>query len=447
MIKPQWKRRWRAVVLISIAGCLLAFLLGRQIALLSRAVQTMTGTMEHTENIGNATQNESNATQATQATNPLHDRQHYQHIIDIQSSTHPVQAAGKWIYQPQQAIHYTPEHLQCLDQEPQGNCYRPPDPQAEPRAFQMYQEHMVTRNPHATSTENPSDPYIWQANDPAYQTFWDPTKLTPNSSSSLLVNRTIYLIGDSLMRQWAKVLRCELIHILHFSTQQADQTIVYKWSRPGLRRFPLKNLQERAQGRDIIVYNIGLHTARTHYPDSNDSDRSNKKNESTSTSRAGNQTTTGAGGTTPPTWQQVSRKYVTRLAEKKRYGTMISPRQVIYRTTTARFFPRGVADFNSTKGFHVGATEPRHTARWEDYGGIYHVEPRQTIHDMHTLMDLQATVQVLDTATPTLARADATYDAVHVCLPGPMTTWSRMLYHRLWELEQHDDENRIVFAE
>ena len=42
----------------------------------------------------------------------------------IHNSMYPVEQAGKWVYKPGiQAIHPSPDHLICLDQERQGNCH------------------------------------------------------------------------------------------------------------------------------------------------------------------------------------------------------------------------------------------------------------------------------------------------------------------------------------
>jgi hypothetical protein len=47
------------------------------------------------------------------------------------------------------------------------------------------------------------------------------------------------------------------------------------------------------------------------------------------------------------------------------------------------------------------------------------------------MVGTQSNFSVLDVPKLILARADASFDGTHFCMPGPINEWSRMLYYRI----------------
>ena len=67
------------------------------------------------------------------------------------------------------------------------------------------------------------------------------------------------------------------------------------------------------------------------------------------------------------------------------------------------------------------------SAEWALYGGNSPVQPEQNL----MALDILGNMSIMDVSPMMLARADATFDGVHFCLPGPIDSWSHMLYYRI----------------
>jgi hypothetical protein len=140
------------------------------------------------------------------------------------------------------------------------------------------------------------------------------------------------------------------------------------------------------------------------------------------------------------------------------YTHKIPSHHIFFRTTSVRHFLVGKGDWDTaqTTGFQAGGIAPNMTATWSMYGGKDPIQPTQnllaldvlfpprnesTIKHHHDNDDNNDTFNhhhhnhplggVLDTSPMTLARADASFDGLHFCLPGPMDYWSQMLYYRM----------------
>lgn len=221
--------------------------------------------------------------------------------------------------------------------------------------------------------------------------------------------RTIYLIGDSLTRQWSKVMQCELEHVLGLSPQEAASKVRWTRCNSDLRRqkSQIKKFLRDATANDVVVFNFGHHVGMNAGED----------------------------------WKA---KYADIIEYSRTFDFGPMPRSnVFFRTTSVRHFLAGYGDWNTD--FTAGNTAPDMQAEWQTYGGNQPELPDQNLIALSTLLsdrggndgpdgngdEGNGSFQILDTSPMMLARGDATYDGSHFCLPGPTEFWSRMLYLRL----------------
>jgi len=110
----------------------------------------------------------------------------------------------------------------------------------------------------------------------------------------------------------------------------------------------------------------------------------------------------------------------------------IPDHHIFFRTTTVRHFLALKGDWN-TEHSEAGGIAPDATAHWSWYGGNSPEQPKQNLLVLEVFLGNHTArrFQVLDTAAMMLSRADSSFDENHVCLPGPMDFWSRMLYYRI----------------
>jgi hypothetical protein len=156
----------------------------------------------------------------------------YEVYSHIHKATFSACMAGQWVYEPSQTFASSPEYLQCLDQELQGNCH---DPSAwektnfEPAKLR-HQSLLKNAVHNSPGILKGSDPWAWQSNLSNYKV------VTYNNHeheqyrkriSTILSNRTIYLVGDSLTRQWGQTMRCEIMHILGKSNEMANKIVPF----------------------------------------------------------------------------------------------------------------------------------------------------------------------------------------------------------------------------
>jgi len=78
-------------------------------------------------------------------------------------SPFPSIAAGQWVYHPEQAKHPSTQHLQCLNQERQGNCHNMATKHARPKQGLINATHKghIENSPGMFQA---MDPYVWESN-------------------------------------------------------------------------------------------------------------------------------------------------------------------------------------------------------------------------------------------------------------------------------------------
>jgi hypothetical protein len=249
-----------------------------------------------------------------------------------------------------------------------------------------------------------SDPWMWHSDLEEY-------KMVPYGKNNqdiyrerirkLLLHpegRTIYFVGDSLTRQWQHSMKCEIIHVLGISDQKAEKIIRYLRLHGGFEH-KLKlygSFFTKATERDYVVFNFGHHVGKKLGVD----------------------------------WEQ---KYTDILQEAMMvdFGK-IPDNHIFFRTTSVRHFLRGMGDWN-TQSSQAGAREPNMNDVWSKFGGASPELPDQNLIAFDAFLGntTNKTIRILDTSPMMLARADATFDGSHFCLPGPMESWSRMLYYQI----------------
>jgi len=320
----------------------------------------------------------------------------------------PVKQAGEWVYKLGiQAIHPSRDHLICLDQERQGNCHdedswKKSNDTAKQTRHTSMKGNKIKNSPGILSA---NDPWVWQSQLPQYCALSneDPVKYVALVRKALH-NRTIYLVGDSLTRQWSQAMRCELIHVLGVSSKEADERVQYVKVHTSLSKNVRPSTFDKTTKRDYVVFNLGHHV----------------------------------GWKLGSNWTEPYRE-ILKEALTFPFGR-IPDSNIFFRTTTVRHFHSGAGDWD-TESSESGSMEPKMHGKWSFYGGNKPEQPTQNLIAFEVFLDpLQhknstRRVQILDTSPMMLARGDATFDGSHFCLPGPMEYWSRMLYHRLLQHE------------
>jgi hypothetical protein len=338
------------------------------------------------------------------------------HLMGVHKARFPSLAAGQWIdpTSPSGKKHpllpsggatknrYTEAHLECLAVEHQGNCYNQSAlTQKEGKINIRLNGMRAGTLQNSPGILNANDPWVWVSEDPAYKVIdYDDTDLI----RSVVENRTIYLVGDSLTREWSQQMRCEFAHNLGLSEDAVQyQKGGFSAAPPSQLRIWL--LLENATARDYLIFNFGHHL-----------DPAKPGMEHT--------------------WR---RKYVNTM--KGFLSLSFAPipsSHVFFRTTSVRHFLFEQGDWNTNSSI-FGALQPNNVAGWGDYGGNHPAQPLQNLIGISMVLN-QSNYGILDTSPLMLSRADATFDGSHFCLPGPHEFWSRMLYYRI--LQHMQDEQK-----
>ena len=254
----------------------------------------------------------------------------------LHTSDYPALAAGEWVQKPDDdsGIYISQDHLQCLDHERQGNCHD--TPQDSSWRSEEDREHKILNSPGILKG---NDPWVWQSSNPLYD-------VMSSDNAEVYVGRvravlesigTIYLVGDSLTRQWHKVMQCELIHVLGFSEEDAEQKVIFMQRMGRERMDSIHNSIKSAVTRDdIVVINIGHHVG----------------------SKLGKD------------WRP---KYATLLKQLMEFDYGIPRTNIFFRTTSVRHYLSGEGDWYGK--FKAGNTEPDMHAKWSTYGGDTHELP------------------------------------------------------------------------
>lgn len=230
---------------------------------------------------------------------------------------------------------------------------------------------------------------------------------------SIVANRTIYLIGDSVTRQWMQEMLCEYTHILGLS--EAEEAIRFRWysgdgpdlpEEPPLNQLSVGKFLENATSRDYLIFSLGRH----HDP-----------------SKLGMQYS----------WKT---KYIAAMNQFLSLSfAPIPSNHVFFRTSSVRPFLAGQGDWDNYTS-KSGGLQPNMNAVWSDYGGNYPAQPKQNLIGIN-MVGSQSDYEILDISPLMLSRADATSDGSHFCLPGPLEFWSRMLYYRILQHMEQQEEN------
>jgi len=329
----------------------------------------------------------------------------YEIYTQVHKATFPASVAGQWVYEPNQAYIPTPQHLQCLDQERQGNCHDPEAWKKSSDKAKKTRHNSLLKNGISNSIGilNASDPWVWHSNNNLCNYYNvipyrnDEHDQYRKRIGSILSNRRIILVGDSLTRQWSQVMRCEIMHILGKSEEEAKQIVPYVKMHKGfngdLSQIRYQGPFRTATEHDYVVFNFGHHVGAL----------------------LGNDTI----------WPSKYAKVLTDALDVD-FGN-IPNNHIFFRTTSVRHFIRGKGDWN-TNSSKVGGSEPNMHAIWNMYGGDSPEQPQQNLIVFDTILPK---FKILDISPMMLARGDASFDGEHMCLPGPMTYWSRMLYYQI----------------
>ena len=299
-------------------------------------------------------------------------------------------------------------HLQCLERERQGDCYHEnvmENGDSKSRAV-MKLKYTLRNGDDALSGRND---WAWRGRGEPYLTYGGSRSDLMSELVDFTERRRFFIFGDSLSRQLAQSLRCTLDHKLGAkATGLVEYCPVTKSSHREVDSC-MQRLYAAAGQDNVVVVNYGHHIDPA-------------KSEALRNPES------------PGFWERQF-KDATHLWLRAFEGCVnqkkCKPENVFFRTTVVRFFQRGNGDWDTNHTSKAcGATGPNATAQWRDLGGLYPAQPRQN----ELLLDELKTspFQVLDVAPVHLARADATFDCTHVCLPGPVDTWVAMLFHRIF---------------
>jgi len=339
----------------------------------------------------------------------------YDVVICIHNSTAPARSAGKWVYRPDDEPVLSQEHLKCLDQERQGNCHdedawRYSKDKAKRSRHERLRFGGVVNSPGILKGH---DPWVWESNLTLYQTI-PVTRGDIKSYASVLktiwgnnnstTKSKLYLVGDSLTRQWAQTIRCELMHVLNRTEKEVKKQLVFLLvfdaSRQAGRVDALLKFQPTPTQNDFVIWNTGHHVTPSKY----------KK-----------------GG-----WIEAYEKNMEQLHNVSAFAA-VPDNHIFFRTTSVRHFWSGRGDWNTATS-QIGGIAPDMDIHWDAYGGNFNEQPQQNQIALNYLRR-QGRFNVLDVSPMMLARADASFDGMHFCLPGPMKDWTRMLYYQIQKIK------------
>lgn len=331
-------------------------------------------------------------------------RTDYEIALCVHNTTAPARAAGRWVYRPEeqrQYMHMSAEHLQCLDQERQGNCHDEDAWKKSNDTAKRSRPGAISKNAVRNSIGilSGQDPWVWESNISMYQTLPMDNNYSSTVNALLGSNRSIWLVGDSLTRQWAQVMRCEFVHVLNRTVDQANQQVHFIQVHDfvtSIRNSKIRKDLQRPAEQDFVVWNTGHHVGPSKIK--------------------------GA-------YRDVYEQNLLIAHNTTTFGTAVPDSHVFFRTTSVRHYLYGEGDWD-TESSKAGGGAPDMDAKWSSYGGSRHDQPEQNLLALQLLQN-EGRFGVLDTSPMMLARADASFDGSHFCIPGPMMFWSRMLYSRM----------------
>lgn len=332
-------------------------------------------------------------------------RKHFEHLASVHLADTPTRSAGRWVKKNASlAKRSPPELLQCLSKERQGVCHNDgKNTTADKSRINLLEKGAINNSP---GILNGYDSYVWESNDEAYAVF--PPGNGTSELRQALEGRNLIIVGDSLNRQWAQALRCDLQHMFGYKSVG----VRYCWDRDFPAGRKLNRCFGAVKARDYVVFNFGHHQHPTK-PELRDS------------------------------WMQVYQALMTRaLHDLKTRLAHLPSSHIIFRTTSIRFFEAQKGDWN-TNSSQAGGLDANMDAKWEHYGGDHRAQPIQNLLGI-SMVGANSSFSIMDTAPIVLARADSTSDATHFCMPGPIDEWTRMLFYRILQNERNTTtEQRI----
>jgi hypothetical protein len=334
----------------------------------------------------------------------IHDhtrRNHFEHLASVHLSDTPARAAGRWVEKsPSLAKRAPPELLRCLARERQGICYNDDKNKVENKHMTSRISKLVKGSLHnSRGILKGYDPYVWESDDEAYGVF--PPRNGTSELRQALEGRTIIIVGDSLNRQWARALECELKHVYRYDTVDVRYCLTHDFPTPTA----LDKCFRHVTSRDYVVFNFGHHQ---------------------------DPSKVGVGAD----WRQVYKALMARaLHELKTRLGHLPPSHVMFRTTSVRHFLSRKGEWN-TNSSQTGGFEANMDAKWDHYGGNNAVQPIQNLLGI-SMVGANSSFSIMDVSPLTLARADSTFDGSHFCMPGPIEEWTRMLLYRIVQNERN----------
>jgi hypothetical protein len=328
----------------------------------------------------------------------------FAYLIGAHLSKAPVHAVGTWMYRPDERPKLSNPHLHCLRKELEGNCANQSNPTTK---YDITRSSRVTQGAlhNSPGMFDSHDPYVWEGTEKLHQVL-SSLHYNGNQFRNILSQQRIFLFGDSLTRQWGHAMRCEMIHIFNYTKEEAHDRIRIKlWFSGKIKAFgaALSKFSKSMGSEDYLVFNFGHHM---------------------------DPSKPGLKYAWKAKFQQTMKTAIREL--KMSNSSRLHPSRILFRTTTVRHFRAGKGDWNTDTGYSAGGTEPENNARYEEFGGNNQAQPWQNLMALK-IIGTESNFGILDTSSPTLARADATFDGSHLCLPGPMEHWSRMLYYRIFQ--------------
>ena len=191
----------------------------------------------------------------------------------------------------------------------------------------------------------------------------------------------IIVFGDSLSRQFYRVLDCTLVHKLGLN----HRVVYVPWMYGGKLEYSISTF-------DVIVLNFGHWLQHDH--------RSVKD-------------------------QHKALKGGWKDAFKSLQDQNINSQRVFVRTSQPRFVhANSPGEWNTTnKPLFCGSKAPNITASWFDFTSNHQfVHPDENLALLDILKSTQ--FQLFDIAPITLSRSDTTFDCSHNCMPGVQDTWA-----------------------
>jgi hypothetical protein len=314
----------------------------------------------------------------------------------LQSKT-PSLNVGKWVVGSNDWLQtgFSDRHVKCLEKERQGNCHRYKNIRCDSTSNCFSIQNNCSGIPRGvlkTITNsldilNGAPTQVWESSNVHYKP-WNGT-ITELRIFLRSLRGKIYIVGDSLSRQFAHSLSCTLEHKLNIKG-----FVTYKpMALPTTRQ--VVQIVSNLRDHDIIVVNFGRHIDPS--------------------KPMGNM------------WEIYFNKTTdTWLSTLKKRN--IRANNVYFRTTDTRFVQVNGDDWNSGRMMFCGKNSSDNFASQQEFKGI---SRRQNQILFDKLLLAHVPYKILDVYPVSISRSDATYDCSHYCLPGPIDTWSSIFLNKL----------------